>query len=110
MFHLAAFNVRDGLDDYDEDFTVFEPLGDVMIADMWHRAELEAQRAQEALATDGESLAPGQTPAEDQVVGNDDQCGDIKISPNDARIVQTEEETDKTASNGARDSEGVKPG
>jgi hypothetical protein len=60
MFHLAAFNVRDGLDDYDEDFTVFEPLGDVMIADMWHRAELEAQRAQEALAADGgKALHPG---------------------------------------------------
>jgi len=62
------------------------------------------------MSREGELDSSGQTPAEDQVVGNDDQCGDIKTSPNDARIAQTEEETDKTASNGARDSEGVKPG
>ena len=44
LFHGAAFNVCDGLDDYAEDFTKFEALGDVMTADLRHRLELEAKR------------------------------------------------------------------
>lgn len=40
LFHLADFNVRDGLDDYDEDFTRFEPLGDIVTADTRHQREL----------------------------------------------------------------------
>jgi len=32
IFHSAQYNVKDGLDDYDEDFTLLEPLGD---ADTW---------------------------------------------------------------------------
>jgi len=44
LFHGAGFNTRDGLDDYDEDFTSFVKLGDVMTADLKHRLETEARR------------------------------------------------------------------
>ena len=44
LFFSAAFNVRDGLDDYDEDFTSFEALGDIVTSDMKHQAEMEAER------------------------------------------------------------------
>ena len=44
LFSGAGFNIRDGLDDYDEDFTNFEPLGDLITSDMKHRAELEAAK------------------------------------------------------------------
>jgi hypothetical protein len=47
LFHSAAFNVCDGLDDYDEDFTCFEKLGHVMTADLRHRLELEAKKQKE---------------------------------------------------------------
>ncbi|MES9897176.1 MAG: DUF3306 domain-containing protein, partial [Candidatus Thiodiazotropha endolucinida] len=46
LFHSAAFNVCDGLDDYAEDFTSFEKLGDVMTADLRHRLEQEAHKQQ----------------------------------------------------------------
>lgn len=42
LFHGSRFNICDGLDDYDEDFTKFAKLGDVITAEMRHRAELEA--------------------------------------------------------------------
>lgn len=47
LFHSAGFNVCDGLDDYDEDFTRFEKLGDVMTADLRHRLEREARKQQQ---------------------------------------------------------------
>ena len=39
VFLSPAFNVVDGLDDYDDDFTRFEPLGDIVTSDMRHQAE-----------------------------------------------------------------------
>ena len=48
LFHGAGFNIRDGLDDYDEDFTFFEPLGDIVTADMRHREEMLERKAREA--------------------------------------------------------------
>lgn len=44
LFHGSQFNICDGLDDYDEDFTKFAKLGDVITAEMRQRAELEALR------------------------------------------------------------------
>lgn len=39
LFKSSVFNIRDGLDDYDEDFTTFEKLGDIVTSDMRHHAE-----------------------------------------------------------------------
>ncbi|MDC0434354.1 DUF3306 domain-containing protein [bacterium] len=45
VFHQPAYNVRDGLNDYDGDYTVFEPLGDTITSDMkWHTARKERER------------------------------------------------------------------
>ena len=44
VFLSPAFNVVDGLDDYDDDFTRFEPLGDIVTADMRHQAQQQAER------------------------------------------------------------------
>lgn len=44
LFHSAQFNICDGLDDYDEDFTSFEKLGDIVTADMRHRLDIENQK------------------------------------------------------------------
>ena len=53
LFLSAVFNVRDGLDDYDEDFTNFEALGDIVTSDMRHQAEAESERARRAQAETG---------------------------------------------------------
>ena len=47
LFRSACFNVCDGLDDYAEDFTSFEKLGDMMTADLKFRLEQEAKRMAE---------------------------------------------------------------
>jgi len=47
LFHCPGFNICDGLDDYDEDFTKFEKLGDIITSDMKHQLEMEAKRIQE---------------------------------------------------------------
>ncbi|GJL80384.1 MAG: hypothetical protein DHS20C01_00180 [marine bacterium B5-7] len=44
LFHSEVFNIRDGLNDYDDDYTKFEKLGNVITADMRHRMEMEAKR------------------------------------------------------------------
>ena len=44
LFHSPKFNVRDGLDDYDLDFTNPEPLGDIVTAEMRYRIEQELKR------------------------------------------------------------------
>ena len=50
LFGAPAFNIRDGLDEYDEDYTFFEKLGDVVTCDMKHHIEMKEQREREARA------------------------------------------------------------
>ena len=38
LFFSGKFSARDGLDDYDDDFTKFEPLGDTVTSDMKYHA------------------------------------------------------------------------
>ncbi|MDD9823152.1 MAG: DUF3306 domain-containing protein [Gammaproteobacteria bacterium] len=55
LFRSAIFNARDGLDDYDDDFRHFPPLGDHITSDMKHRMEMEAERAKAEAAEGAES-------------------------------------------------------
>ena len=57
LFRSACFNVCDGLDDYAEDFTSFEKLGDVITADLKFRMQQEAER----LAESAQSIDPDGT-------------------------------------------------
>lgn len=74
LFRMPKFNIRDGLNDYDEDYTYFEPLGDTVTSDMrWHaarkeREEREAREAEEArLAAEQEQQTlEGDTETEDR--------------------------------------------
>jgi hypothetical protein len=45
FFHSPAFNIVDGLDDYDDDFTTFAALGDIVTSDMRSQMELEADES-----------------------------------------------------------------
>ena len=69
LFMSAVFNVPDGLDDYDEDFTSFQALGDIVTSDMKHQAEMEAERAKRAQARS------------DTASGIDDEPGDTGERP-----------------------------
>ncbi|MBI1422292.1 MAG: DUF3306 domain-containing protein [Gammaproteobacteria bacterium] len=64
LFQSASFNVRDGLDDYDEDFTEFAKLGDIVTVDLKHRLEMESKRKpQAAQAEPGQQVAAAETSA-----------------------------------------------
>jgi hypothetical protein len=73
MFHAPVFNIRDGLDEYDDDYTTFEALGDIITCDMKHQIELEAQKRfeaeKEALVegTESENLSPSDENAENDI-------------------------------------------
>ena len=54
VFRQARFNVRDGLDDYDEDFTAFPPLAK-MTAEMRRLLADKQQAENTAAKTEGES-------------------------------------------------------
>jgi len=43
LFHSPHLNVTDSLDDFAEDYTRFEAMGDLVTADMRHQLELAAQ-------------------------------------------------------------------
>ncbi|MDX1608519.1 MAG: DUF3306 domain-containing protein [Halofilum sp. (in: g-proteobacteria)] len=49
LFRLPQFNVRDGLDDYDEDYRSFSALGDTVTADMRHHQERLREKERERL-------------------------------------------------------------
>jgi len=55
LFASPKFNVRDGLDDYSDDFTQWAPLGDIVTADMRYQVERAAKLAEKM-----EALAEGQ--------------------------------------------------
>lgn len=57
LFRRPEFAVRDGLDDYDGDYTVFEPRGELMTSDM--RWALERARA----TTSDTARSPESSPA-----------------------------------------------
>jgi hypothetical protein len=48
LFKAPLFNIRDGLDEYDEDYTQFEKLGDIVTCDMKHQIEMQEKRLREA--------------------------------------------------------------
>lgn len=81
LFHSPKFNVRDGLDDYDLDFSNLEPLGDVITAEMRHRIRVEFERL---AAREAESAAPEEAPVSAASV--DEPETPIDPEPNDERI------------------------
>jgi hypothetical protein len=74
VFLSAAFNRVDGLDDYAEDFTAFEPLGDIVTSDL----KLQMERARKRLAEAEQQLdriegeRPGTEVATDSEVPGED--------------------------------------
>lgn len=68
LFASPFFQIRDGLDDYDDDFTSFAPLGDTVTADMKYaqeykeklRLEAEQERQEKLQAQRAKQLKDGE--------------------------------------------------
>ena len=62
LFRQPKFNVETCLEDYQDDYLNFQPLGDIVTCDMRHHAEVEARRKAEKEAL--ESAGQGETVSE----------------------------------------------
>jgi hypothetical protein len=61
LFSLPQFNIRDGLNDYDEDFSTFRSLGDIIPHDMARGIERALKKAADSQSVDrGGETACGQ--------------------------------------------------
>ena len=64
LFHGAGYNIRDGLCEYDDDYTVFEPLGDIITSDMRHQKEMLERKAREAAEREKALVSESETETE----------------------------------------------
>ena len=64
LFHSPKFNIRDGLDDYDDDYTSFVPLGKTVTAEMRHRAESLLKRQLDQSDDETDETEEGQVTGE----------------------------------------------
>lgn len=78
LFQSPKFNVRDGLDDYDLDFSKPEPLGDIVTAEMRYRIKTELERLArrelegDAPAGTAVAAAANDSAAEPAMIDNDE--------------------------------------
>ena len=104
LFTSAVFNVPDGLDDYDDDFTSFQALGDIVTSDMKHQAEMEAERAKQAQARSDAAAASEAEPGgagDGRPVQEDDEAADAAdgeaVSPAREEAAESAESSGLTA-------------
>ena len=76
LFHAPLFNITDGLDDYDDDFTTFEVLQEAFHARRIERTAPESTRAEHP-----ESESTARVPAEEEPEAAQDDAADESASP-----------------------------
>lgn len=104
LFGAPAFNIRDGLDEYDDDFTSFEKLGDIVTSDMKHRIEMEQQKLRESLAEKQQAEADAETESAELDAIEDEPAADEGESP---ETDETLARLDGQPAKSARDSKGL---
>ncbi len=72
LFRAPVFNIRDGLDEYDEDYTSFEKLGDIVTCDMKHQIEVQERKLREAQELEDQAKAEAQLQDSDEMDDEDD--------------------------------------
>jgi len=118
IFGLSAYNVRDGLNDYDEDYTVFEPLGDTVTCDMKFHKErkekLEAERLeqerleQERLLAEAESTEESdeQEGSEETVAAYEDN-DEAPVEQDETELASSSDEHADESGSGAENASDV---
>ena len=90
VFRQSSYNVRDGLNDYDGDFTVFEPLGDTVTSDMkFHAARKEKARLEAEMAASEEQA---RLEAEQNALVEEDPLEAEREAPTEDDRLKTENE------------------
>lgn len=105
LFNAPSFNIRDGLDEYDEDYTSFEKLGDIITCDMKHQMEMEAKKKlreqQEALSTleDSESDVDAETLGDEITQSPASADEDLPYKPEEAENLAEQPDSVSSALN-----------
>ena len=86
LFHAPVFNIRDGLDEYDEDYTSFEKLGDIVTCDMKHQIEVQERKLREAQELKDQAEAEAQLQDSEEM----DDEGDAEVETLDDQIADDE--------------------
>ena len=90
LFKAPFFNIRDGLNDYDEDFTTFEELGDIVTSDMkFHAERKKAEEEQRKLEAESEAI---DQPQEIETMASEDD--DAEAESEDSLTEQPADETE----------------
>ncbi len=89
MFHAPVFNIRDGLDEYDEDYTYFEKLGDIVTCDMKYQVEMQEKKKQK----EAELLVTQETEAIE-----DEEGGEQPVLPESGQADQIQGDLDASHS------------
>jgi hypothetical protein len=98
LFQGESYNVRDGLDEYDGDYTSFEKLDPrIITADMKYRQQLEAEKLKSQLEEEGseevEVLAdddPGEQQAADATEEEPQMIENEKLTDSDEELRQND--------------------
>ncbi|AHE97262.1 DUF3306 domain-containing protein [Thioalkalivibrio paradoxus] len=69
LFRQPKFNVETCLEDYQDDYQNFQPLGDIVTCDRRHQAEVEARRKAERQAEESTGQAAADAPIPDSAAG-----------------------------------------
>ena len=81
LFTASSFNLRDGLDEYDEDYTSFEKLGDIITSDMKHQIEMEAKKKLQEETDNLPESVPDQPSTADSSVHTESEINTLENSP-----------------------------
>ena len=91
LFHGKSYNIRDGLDEYDGDYTSFEKLdASIITADMRHLLEVEAEKL---LVTENEKEESLSNENSDETIELEESKQDIAL--NDVELESKVNEKDK---------------
>lgn len=107
LFRQPKFNVETCLDDFQDDFLNFQPLGDIVTADMRHMAEVEAKREANRIARAAEK-----TPRSEPRPSGDLQASGEGDGPVPGEHADATDEADPRATAGAEpagSSDGASP-
>jgi len=78
LFHAPVFNIRDGLDEYDEDYTSFEKLGDIVTCDMKHQIEMQEKKLREAMEQEQQAASEAEA-IEDELTEDFDEIEEADL-------------------------------
>lgn len=106
LFRGSKFNIRDGLDDYDEDYRNFEALGDIVTTEMQRQQERLEARLREAEARAETGGGAGDETREEAAGASQDTAGPVRFgsvssaAPDDASLARTATHEDATDGDG----------